>query len=208
MGIGKYFSDAAKLLFMGVGISDAGTIPRKIDLSEINSDNGWRLLNCSASSREFKGREAVQLEPHAGEGLALYESLELPVGKVDLAIAGVSQLFGLIIHAQNERKYEVVKFEIAADNATQRLTMALRFGGQSTIVELSPNLIDEWLTARVVLERQFTAIFLNNNNTPSLKVPVQTSGTPDGKIGFWVGNQSHALVADLKYIQTRRRDFE
>ena len=37
--------------------------------------------------------------------------------------------------------------------------------------------IDEWLAARVVVARDFTAVFLNNSNTPSLKVATQKPDT-------------------------------
>lgn len=216
MGIGKFFSNAANLLFLGVGISDAGTIPRKIDLSKIGEAQNWRLLNCSASPVVFKGKEAVRLNAKDGEGLALYEGLELSAGKVDLSIAGISQNIGLVVRARSEQAYEVIKFEVDADNAAQRLALTLRLGDQHTVVELSPRLIDEWLTARVVLAREFTAVFLNNSNTPSLKVSVRgfsnadgdSSTASNGKIGFQIGNQAQALVADLKYIQTKKRDFE
>src|SRR5262252_683882 len=103
MGIGKFFSDAAKLLFMGVGISDAGTIPRRVDLSKIaagaHGSESWQSRNCSATSVEFKGKEAVRLKAHGGDGLALYEGLELTAGKVDLAVAGITQNVGLVIRA-------------------------------------------------------------------------------------------------------------
>jgi len=209
MGIGKFFSDAAKLLIMGVGVSDAGTIPRRVDLSGIAASAGnWRVLNCSASNVTFKGKDAVHFSAREGEGLALYEGLKMGSGKVDLAIAGVGQTVGLMIRAASEREYEVVQFDVDADGAAQRLNLTVRFGGSSTTVELSPRLIDEWLTARVVLARDFTAVFLNNSNTPSLKVPASAPYTSGGMIGFWIGDRSQALVADLKYIQSRKRDFE
>jgi hypothetical protein len=208
MGISKFFSDAAKLLFMGVGISDAGTIPRKIDLSGIAASAGnWRVLNCSASNVTFKGKDAVHFSAREGEGLAVYEGLNLATGKVDLAIAGVGQHVGLVIRAASEREYEVVQFDVDADGAAQRLRLTVRYGGQSTTVELSPRLIDEWLTARVVLARDFTAVFLSNSNTPSLKVSASAPYTSDGMVGLWIGDRSQAMVADLKYIQSRKRDF-
>jgi hypothetical protein len=208
-GIGKFFSDAAKLLIMGVGISDAGTIPRKIDLSGIAAGVGaWRVLNCSASNVTFKGKDAVHFSAREGEGWALYEGLNLATGKVDLAIAGIGQKFGLVIRAASEREYEVVQFDVDADSAAQRLNLTVRFGGQSTTVELSPRLIDEWLMARVVLARDFTAVFLSNSNTPSLKVSAPAPYVAGGMIGLWISDRSQALVADLKYIQPRKRDFE
>ncbi len=201
---------------MGVGISDAGTIPRKIDLAKINSGAGssgsWRLINCSASIVEFKGKEAVHFEAHGGEALALYEGLELSAGKIDVAIAAIPQKVGLVIRASSTDEREVVIFEIDANPETSRLALTVRFGRQSAVVELPSRLIDEWLAARVVMTRDFTAIFLNNSNTPSLKVPTKVPArTPDaagGKIGFWIGDHSQAMVADMKYLQSRKRDFE
>lgn len=216
MGIGKFFSGAAKLLFMGVGVSDAGTIPRRIDLSKIASGDGWRLRNCSASSVEFKGKDAVQFNSGENEGLALYEDLELFNGKIDLAIAAITQNAGqntgqnagLMIRARSESEYEVVKFEVEADSEAQQLKLTVRFDGQSAAVKLSPRLIDEWLVIRVVLAQTFTAVFLNNSNTPCLKVAAQTPYATGGRIGLWIGSRSQALVADLKYIQSKKRDFE
>ncbi len=207
-GISKFFSDAAKLLFMGVGISDSGTVPRKIDLWKIASGEGWRLFNCSASNIGFKGKDAVRLEASGGEGLALYDGLELSAGKIDLAVAARNQSFGLVVRAKSGSDYEVVSFAVEADGEAQRLKLSVTFAQQSAVVELPPRLIDEWIAARVVLARAFTAVFLNNSNTPSLKVAARTSHTSGGKIGLWVGGGSPALVADLKYIQSKKRDFE
>lgn len=208
MGIGKFFSDAAKLLVMGVGVSDSGTIPRKLDLAKIATGEDWRLTNCSASVVEFKGKEAVQFDARQGEGWAMYDGLELPAGKIDISIAAIRQQVGLVIRARSESEREIVIFEIDADAKTDRPALTVRFGQQSTVVEVPPRLVDEWLTARVVVARDFTAVFLNNSNTPSLKVPTETPDTVGGKIGFWIGDHSQALVADLKYLQSRKRDFE
>ncbi len=211
-GIGKFFSDAAKLLVMGVGVSDAGTIPHKIDLSKIASgtkgSGKWRRLNCSASIVRFKGKEAIRFDPHDGEGWALYDGLDLAAGKVDVAIAAIRQNVGLVIRARSESEREVVTFDVDADTEAGRLMLTVRFGGQHKVVELPPRLIDEWVMARVVVARDFTAVFLNNSNTPSLKVSAQTPDTVGGKIGFRIGDHSQALVADLKYLQSGKRDFE
>ena len=203
-GIKKLFADAAKLLYLGVGISDPGTIPRKIDLWQIAEGNGWQVRNLSISNLNYKGKEAVRLAANGRDGLALLEGLELDECKLDLSIAVVNQSFGLLVRAKNENSFDVVSF--AVDAAAGKLAMSL--GERSTEVELPQHLLGEWVGVRIVVAQQFTAVFVAGNNMPSLKVATNGQTANGEIIGFKVGSGSEALVADLKYIQTRKRDFE
>ena len=220
MGIGKFFSEAGKLLIMGVGISDSGTIPRKIDLSKIVSPpvvsaqdsaqnpERWRLKNCSASIVEFKGKEAAWLTAPDNDGLAFYDGLELSAGKIDLLLVARTQSVGVVVRAHHERGYEIVSFDFTADSEAGRLTLAVNFDSQRAIVELPARLIDEWVAVRIVLAQTFTAVFLNHSNVPCLKVEAKQPYVSGGGIGLWIGAGSQALVADLKYLQSKKRDFE
>jgi hypothetical protein len=209
-GIRKTLTDLSKLLFLGVGISDPGTIPRKIDLWKIAAAEGWKLFNRSVSNLHYKGREAVRFDAGEGEGLALYSDLELSSGKVDLSIAGIRQRAGLIIRAKSETDFEVVCFDVVPEskNGLPGVRLSIQFNSTSAMVELPAHFLDEWISIRVVLEPQFTAVFVNGSNMPSLKVPAAQKQLPGGKIGLWNGSNSEALVADLKYIQSRKKDFE
>ena len=69
-GLKKLFADVGKLLYWGVGISDPGTIPRKVDLWKIAANGGWKVWNLSASNLNHKGKEAVRLQTSEGDGLA------------------------------------------------------------------------------------------------------------------------------------------
>ena len=204
MSVRQFLSQAAKLLYLGVGISDPGTIPRKIDLWQIAEGNGWQVRNLSTSNLNYKGKEAVRLTANGGDGLALLEGLELDECKLDLSIAVVNQSFGLLVRAKNENSFDVVSF--AVDAAAGKLAMSL--GERSTEVELPQHLLGEWVGVRVVVAQQFTAVFVAGNNMPSLKVATNGQTANGEIIGFKVGSGSEALVADLKYIQTRKRDFE
>jgi hypothetical protein len=206
MGIGKIFSDAAKLLMMGIGVSDAGTIPRRVDLWKIGSGVEWRLLHCSASNVNYKGKEAVRLTASNGEGLALFNALEFFNCKIDLSLAAVSQKVGLVVRAKNESDFETVSFRVDAE--TQRLRLAMEFGSKNATVELPLELSGEWIPIRVVLNRQFTAVFVNGSNMPSLKVTATPEYSSGGQIGFQIERDAEGFVADLKYIQPRKRDFE
>jgi hypothetical protein len=204
MGIGKIFSDAAKLLMMGVGISDAGTIPRKVDLWKIASGGEWQLSHCSASNVNYKAKEAVRLAASGGEGLALYNALELFNCKIDLSIAATRQNVGLVVRAKDESNFETVSFGVGVEP----LRLQLQFDSKSVMVELPSHLLGEWIPVRVVLARQFTAVFVNGSNTPSLKVAATPDYASGGRIGFRIEGDTEALVADLKYIQSKKRDFE
>lgn len=212
-GIGKFLSQAARLLYLGVGISDPGTIPRKIDLWKIASGTGWKLLNRSASSILFKGKEAVRFDSRESEGLALYEELELSFCKIDFCLSAIKQTAGLIFAAKSETSYRLVTFDIhtAGQNGQPQLRLIIGTNDKRAELELPPHLIEEWISIRVVIDPNFIAVFVNGNNMPCLKIPADESnrdGLPNGKIGFWVAGNSEALFADLKYIQTRKRDFE
>ena len=200
MSVRQFLSQAAKLLYLGVGISDPGTIPRKIDLWQIAEGNGWQVRNLSTSNLNYKGKEAVRLAANGRDGLALLEGLELDECKLDLSIAVVNQSFGLLVRAKNENSFDVVSF--AVDAAAGKLAMSL--GERSTEVELPQHLLGEWVGVRVVVAQQFTAVFVAGNNMPSLKVATNGQTANGEIIGFKVGSGSEALVADLKYIQTRK----
>lgn len=203
-GIKKLFADAAKLLYLGVGISDPGTIPRKVDLWQITDNEGWKVSNLSVATLNHKGKEAVRLKAEGGNGWTLLEALELSNCKLDLSIAAVDQTVGLIVRAKNESSFDLVSFTV--DAAAGKL--AIRFGNRSAEVELLSHQLGEWIATRIVVAPQFTAVFVNGSNMPSLKVPTDGQTANGGLIGLWIGDGSEALVADLKYIQTKKRDFE
>lgn len=207
-GFKKLFADAAKLLYLGVGISDPGTIPRKVDLWKIAVGEGWRCFNLTAMPIHHKGKEAVQLEAQAdsSESLALFEALELPLGKLNLSIAAVNQKVGLVVRAENHRRFELVSFEVNANSAT--LTLTVGIGIRSVELNLPSYLLGEWIGVRVVVDSLFTAVFVNGNNMPDLKVPTNEQTCKGDFIGVWASGETAALIAELKYIQTKKRDFE
>ncbi|MGH9802547.1 MAG: hypothetical protein ACRD82_19455, partial [Blastocatellia bacterium] len=183
-----------------------GTIPRKIDLWKITDGEDWKRFNLSATSLNHKGKEAIRLEASGGDGLALFGVLELPTCKLDLSIAGVNQKVGLIVRAKDQNSYELVSFDVAAEAGKPKLTIGL--GSRSAEVELPSHLLGEWIGVRVVVDKLFTAVFVNGKNMPDLKVPSDGQTSNGSLIGLWVGGNSAALVADLKYIQSKKRDFE
>lgn len=205
-GFKKLFADAAKLLYLGVGISDPGTIPRKVDLWKIAAGEGWRCFNLTASNLHHKGKEAVQLEARGDTtGLALFDAVELPVGKLDLSMAAVNQSVGVVVRAEDQHRYEVVWFDVGIDDPAPKLT--IHYGSRFAEIALPSHLIDEWISVRVVVDTLFTAVFINGNNMPDLKVSADATTGTGNFIGLCVASAS-ALVADLKYIQTKKRDFE
>ncbi len=204
-GLKKLFADVGKLLYWGVGISDPGTIPRKVDLWKIAAKDGWKVQNLSASNLNHKGREAVRLETGDTDGFALLEGLQLPECKLDLSLAAVTQQLGLIVRVENEISYDLISFKVN-DGATA-LSIGIKLGSIAADVELPNYLLGEWIGLRVVVAPQFTAVFVNGSNMPSLKVPVSSHSRKGELIGFWLGKNSDALVADLKYIQTKKRDL-
>lgn len=208
MSVRQFFSQAAKLLYLGVGISDPGTIPRKVDLWKIAAGEDWRCFNLTATPIHHKGKEAVQLEAQAdsSESLALFEALELPLGKLDLSIAAVNQKVGLVVRAENHRRFELVSFEVNANSAT--LTLTVGIGIRSVELNLPSYLLGEWIGVRVVVDSLFTAVFVNGNNMPDLKVPTNEQTCKGDFIGVWASGETAALIAELKYIQTKKRDFE
>lgn len=213
-GIGKILSDAAKLLYLGIGISDPGTIPRKIDLWKLTTGEGWRLVNCSAHRLNHKGREAVRFDSREGDGLALYEEVEFSFCKIDISLAAINQTAGLIFAAESENRYRMIVFDVHASDSPEQPELKLIISAEEKRAELvlPSHLLGEWISVRTVIDPNFTAIFVNGNNMPCLKIPAGESngptGQPKGKIGLWVAGNSQTLLADLKYIQTRKRDLE
>ncbi|MBS1790375.1 MAG: hypothetical protein JST85_21810 [Acidobacteria bacterium] len=205
MGLRHFLSETAKLLYMGVGISDPGTIPRKIDLWKIASGEGWNVQNLSASHLNYKGKEAVRLKSGEVAGLALLETPQLPECKLDLSLAAVGQRIGLLVRAKGKDDSDLVSFQVEAGTS---LNLGMQIGSTSATVELPTHLLGEWIGVRVVVASQFTAVFVGGNNMPSLKVPVSSQTGSGDLIGLWVDRNSEAVVADLKYIQSRKRDFE
>lgn len=204
-GLKKLFADVGKLLYWGVGISDPGTIPRKVDLWKMTANDGWKVVNLSASNLSHKGKEAVRLHTDDGDGLALLERLQLSECKLDLSLAAVAQQLGLIVRAEDEIQYDLISFQVDAGAAT--LGLEIRFGSTVANVELPNYLLGEWIGVRIVVAPQFTAVFVDGSNMPSLKVPVGSQTSKGELIGFWLSKNSEALVADLKYIQTKKRDL-
>lgn len=203
-GFRKLISEAAKLFYLGVGISDPGTIPRKVDLWKISSGESWRVRNRTATNLQYKGKEAVRFEAQPGEGLAIYDAIEFFGAKVDINLAGINQHVGLIVRAKDEVHYEVVTFQVQSE--PQALHLTIGFGEAKERVVLPADLAGEWISVRVVLAQLYTAVFLNNQNVPTLKVSANPPYAEGGWVGFWMADGSEALLADLKYIQTRKKN--
>ncbi|MGH9766021.1 MAG: hypothetical protein ACREAB_01200 [Blastocatellia bacterium] len=215
----QFFSDMFAMFFMGVGISTTRTKQRKLDLRKMVSGAGegpgerWILVNCAASSVEYKGKQAVRLDARRGAGLAWIEGLRFSVGKLDLDIAAVEQDASIAFHVQNEREFEALCFHIGdeARSEDEIQSVAVRYVSTGSAQDMDHEArfdipyskSGEWFKARISISKEVIAVFIDGGNVPCLRVDNSSGGEVYGSVGLWVGAGSSALVADFRIHEVR-----
>ncbi len=193
--------------------------PESLDLSAVGRDPRWKIVGCTTSIVDVKGKHALRLSEGAGMGLVWLSDYDFADGVIEVDMLGRSQpiqgsFVGVAFRVVDAQTHDVVYFRPfnfrAADST--RHSHAVQYAShpgwpwqklrserpgmyeQAVIPE--PN-GDEWFHVRVVVERPKVRVFVNNRTEPSLVVD-ELSGRTGGSLGLWVGEPSGGHFANLR----------
>jgi hypothetical protein len=186
----------------------------KPDLTNLNS---WRAVNRKAEIINDGKGKAVQLNAVPGDGLLILEGSSFTTGIIEFDAKGKNVLqqsfVGFAFHIRDEKTYDAIYFRpfnfMNADTARRSRSVQYISHPQYTWDKLRTdhpgkyeNKVnpvpqpDDWFHVKVVVEGNSITVFVDNSSQPSLSVqPI--GNLSDGKLGFWVGNNSDGTFANL-----------
>lgn len=200
-------SEATRLFFLSIGISNAGGRKYRPDLTKISAGEGWASENCEAAIVDYEGKWALRLTPLPGDGEVWLLDHEFPGGKMDLRIAAIEQRMGLLLQPLDAEAPDLLGLSFDADSEGG-VTLTLWFESRDSDethearLELPSRLRGEWISLRVVVARELISVFVNNGHVAALKVKRSAASSRRMRLGIWRGADSTALLADWKLIET------
>jgi hypothetical protein len=186
----------------------------KPDLTNLNS---WRAVNRNAELINDGNRKAVQLNAVPGDGLLILEGSTFTAGVIEFDVKGKNVLqqsfVGFAFHIRDEKTYDAVYFRpfnfMNADTSRRSRSVQYISHPQYTWDKLRAdhpgkyeNKVnpvpqpDDWFHVKIVVEGNSITVFVDNSSQPSLSVQ-QIGDLGEGKLGFWVGNNSDGSFANL-----------
>jgi hypothetical protein len=209
-GVGGAAADVRPILAQtpapGLALAPAQLKTVTPDLAGIPSEQGWKLINRSATLIAKDGATAVRLEGSGDPGFVRLENFTFVDGVIEFDARGrnvVQQSFlGLAFHGADALTYDAVYFrpfnfqspdDARRGHAVQYIShpaftwQKLRAGhaGQyEKPIVPAPN-PDGWFHVRVVVAWPRVSVFVNDAREPNLAVD-QLSDRKRGWIGLWV----------------------
>jgi len=184
--------------------------PRTMDVTALDE---WTLPDTGAEVIEYRGNQALRLNPGAGERVALFDDLTFENGSIELDIAAIPSYTGIVFRARSGEIYEGIYFRpqnSRHENPVQRgHTVQYHAGPRHTWyylrdrfpekyeagTDLEP---EEWFHVRIEVSGLTARVFVNNDSEPCLVIDELLNGVSRGAIGLWVGNTSPGTFANLR----------
>ncbi len=190
-----------------------------LDLTGVGRDPHWQVAGRTTSVVEVKGKRALELSGAPGDGVVWLAGYDFANGTIDLDILGRSRpvqgsFVGVAFRVVDGGTYDAVYFRPfnfrAPDSAahahavqyvsqprwTWDVLRAQHPGQYERAVVPEPD-GDEWLHARIVVQRPTVSVYVNGASTPALVVNELSEWT-GGSVGVWVGNGSGGDFANLR----------
>lgn len=193
------------------------------NLSRIAEGKGWKVSGRNVTAVYDDGRNAIQFDEAKGAGLARLEGVEFTNGTIEFDVKGKDLLqksfVGVAFRGVDEITQDVVYFRpftFKAADADRRLH-AVQYVSLPTydwkkLREEHPDQYEKsifpspdmpapdpngWFHARIVVAKPKVSVYVNNAKEPSLVVD-ELSDRKGGWVGFWVGEGSGGMFANLK----------
>ena len=172
----------------------------------------WTVPDTGADVIEYRGEQALRLNPGSGERVALLDDLPFENGVIELDIAAIPTYTGLVFRARSDGIYEGIYFRPQnsrhADPARREFTVQYhaaprytwhylreRFPGRyEAAADLEP---DAWFHVRIEVSGRTARVFVNDESEPCLEIEHLLHGVSIGTVGLWVGNTSGGTFANL-----------
>lgn len=197
------------LLMIVISSSFATAQPRHYSLDDLHRRNQLVAVNRTISLLE-KPFEGIRLSEAPGEGIAWLKDVIFSTGTIQIDLHGQDvfqrSFLGVAFHGVNDSTYEAVYFRpfnfltqdtvrkihavqyISHPGFTWRILRTEKNGIYEKAL-VNPPFPDKWFRARIVVDCKTVAVFVNNDQSPSLVIE-QLNPVCEGKIGLWTGDGS------------------
>lgn len=185
------------------------------DLSAARDSKLWTLYN-----RELKIEgNGVYLNQKPNDGLLWLNGLVFSNGKIELEIKGRNKqgmsFAGIAFHGINDTTYDAIYFRPFNFKNPDRNRHSVQYISHPEYTwyklrEEHPNVFentvlpvpepDDWFHVMISIEFPIVKVYVNNSSKPSLEIK-QLSNQKEGRLGFWVGNNSDGYFRNLKIIK-------
>ncbi len=184
------------------------------DLSKINDPGVWTLHN-----REIVEDEVVHLNGQPGDGLLWNNDLEFENGTIEVDIKGIDErgrsFVGIAFHILNDSTFDAIYFRPFNFKSPERKGHSVQYIShpKNTWYYLRENYPEkyenpvnpvpeptEWFHATIVVNYPQVSVYVNHAKEPSLVIE-QLSKRKEGRLGFWVGNNSEGWFKNLEIVE-------
>lgn len=207
------------VLFLGMAVSALGqNEAQKIDLK---NPSLWTIYKRPMPV----WKDTIVLARTEDEGMMVLRDFEMRNGIIELDIKGQNILqesfVGIAFNIQDDRTFENIYFRpfnfMNADTARRRRAVQYAnlpdqtwFKLRETFPGKYENRVnpvpdpDGWFHARVVIEKPFIKVFVNDGKEPCLVIESLAADT-SGKIGLWTGPTTLGSFTNLKVTKTKKK---
>ena len=214
----KDFLTLPILLFAGLCFSQNAKIITP-DLPKLLKEKKLSVFNREATIlTNSPNQNAIHLDAKDNYGVAWLNEVQFSNGMLEFDVKGkniMQQSFvGIAFHGSDDNTMDAIYFrpfnfqaqDADRKNHSVQYVSLPAYDWQKLRTDFPnkyehslnlPPKPDEWFHVRVVVNRPNISVYVNNNSTPDLVVE-QLGDRKDGRIGFWVGNQSDGDFANLK----------
>ena len=224
MRIGKLF---VAILLGYVAALAAERPADTLDITAVGKDPRWKVTGRDASVVDQKGKRALKMSVGPGIGLVWLDGYDFSNGVIEVDILGRSQpvqssFVGVAFRIAGPENHDAVYFRpfnfraanadshshavqyVSEPNWGWKKLREEREGQFENAIVPEPD-GDEWLHARVVVERPNVTVFVNGATAPCLSVK-ELSDRTNGGVGLWVGDESGGFFANLRVTRTHKSE--
>lgn len=198
------------------------------DVTKIPEGKGWKVSGRKVTVVTDEKHKAVQFDEAAGQGFAWVEGLEFENGVIEFDVKGKDEagksFVGVAFRGVDDTTQDVVYFrpfnfkaqeEVRRIHAVQYVSHPVftwrklreeRNGQYEKAIfpksdwpAPDPN---GWFHARIVVAKPKVSVYVNDAKEPSLVVD-ELSDRKGGRVGFWVGEGSGGMFANLKITPSK-----
>jgi len=185
---------------------------------DLSDSSRFQLVNRAiAISADKQGKNIIHLDSNSNAGVAWINNLAFKKGIIEFDAKGkniLQQSFvGVAFHGLNDSTYEAIYFRpfnflshdtARSSHSVQYISLPQydwpylreKHPGKYENALINKTDPESWFHVKLVVASENTAVYVNNDDRPSLVVKPLSNRTT-GKTGFWVGNNSEGDFSNL-----------
>ena len=189
---------------------------------DIAGRNGWIVVGRNVWPEIHQGRRAVHFDAQRGPGIAWREGYVFSEGAIDADIAAFTGHIGLAFWVKDSKHYSTVYFRpqnrpgdpVRGAHGVQYA--ALPDYGWERLRREKPGIYENsaslpepdsgiWFHVRLEITRTQVRAYVNNSKEPCLVVNDVLTTDTSGSVGFFMGDNSLAIISNIKVEPARRK---